>query len=72
MKDYACRFCGKAFVQKANMDAHERIHTGEKPYACKHCGECFVQGTRRNMHQANCRQKPVTNMDVSSQKIITL
>ena len=30
-KEFSCKFCGKSFVQKVNMEAHERIHTGEKP-----------------------------------------
>ena len=56
-KKFKCQFCGKGFVQKANMQAHERIHTGERPYKCQFCNEGFVQLTRKKQHESTCKMK---------------
>ena len=57
VKEHKCQFCGKGFVQKANMQAHERIHTGERPYKCQFCNEGFVQLTRKKQHESTCKMK---------------
>ena len=57
--DFQSRFCGKSFVQRANMVAHERIHTGERPFKCKHCNEGFPQQTRRNQHEQTCKHRVI-------------
>ncbi|KAJ8000969.1 hypothetical protein DPEC_G00185910 [Dallia pectoralis] len=31
-KSYVCRACGKAFTGQSNLEAHQRVHTGEKPF----------------------------------------
>ena len=33
-KQYVCDLCGKQFRDKARLDSHRRIHTGETPYKC--------------------------------------
>ena len=30
---HCCELCGKRFTQRANLDAHLRIHSGYKPHA---------------------------------------
>ncbi|XP_050398943.1 zinc finger protein ZFAT isoform X1 [Patella vulgata] len=32
-----CEYCGRLFYSKADFEAHQRIHTGERPFHCEHC-----------------------------------
>ncbi|XP_031732162.1 B-cell CLL/lymphoma 6 member B protein-like [Anarrhichthys ocellatus] len=50
-KSYICRACGKAFSGLSNLEAHERVHTGEKPFRCDTCGKRFSEAGNLKKHQ---------------------
>ncbi|KAE8301115.1 hypothetical protein D5F01_LYC01275 [Larimichthys crocea] len=50
-KSYVCRACGKAFSGLSNLEAHERVHTGEKPFRCDTCGKRFSEAGNLKKHQ---------------------
>uniref|UniRef100_A0A3P8U3X0 C2H2-type domain-containing protein n=1 Tax=Amphiprion percula TaxID=161767 RepID=A0A3P8U3X0_AMPPE len=50
-RSYVCRACGKAFSGLSNLEAHERVHTGEKPFCCNTCGKRFSEAGNLKKHQ---------------------
>ncbi|KAM8842803.1 uncharacterized protein ACB058_014372 [Synchiropus picturatus] len=50
-KGFVCRVCGKAFPGQSNLEAHERVHTGERPFHCDTCGKQFSEAGNLKKHQ---------------------
>nr|XP_020477111.1 zinc finger protein 420-like isoform X2 [Monopterus albus] len=46
-KSFSCCECGKIFGRKEHLQAHVRIHTGERPFSCSDCGKTF--GCKRSL-----------------------
>ncbi|KAI0723166.1 hypothetical protein C8Q76DRAFT_721938 [Earliella scabrosa] len=50
LRPCVCRYCGKGFAQKSNLDTHLNTHTGEAPHKCNYCEERFKDPARRHRH----------------------
>ncbi|XP_072049770.1 uncharacterized protein [Amphiura filiformis] len=58
-KPFKCRYCGKCFAHKCNVESHERVHTGDKPFTCSMCPAAFTQLSQQLTHvRTHTGEKP--------------
>ena len=50
-KKFACRTCDKAFIRKAHLEAHERIHSNIRPYKCTDCNKTYRYDGQLRIHR---------------------
>ncbi|KAK3869700.1 hypothetical protein Pcinc_024993 [Petrolisthes cinctipes] len=47
---HSCTYCHKSFTCRQKLEAHFRIHTGEKPFACQYCPYRSAQKGNLQLH----------------------
>ncbi|KAM6919164.1 uncharacterized protein FYW49_008676 [Xenentodon cancila] len=59
LKIHVCKFCGKTFRRRVELEVHTRTHTGEKPFGCRVCGKCFSRKSNMEIHmRTHTGEKP--------------
>ncbi|KOB69665.1 Zinc finger protein 32 [Operophtera brumata] len=70
-ENFNCTECDAAFYRKADLDRHQKIHTGEKNYTCEFCPKSFVQKNNLVMHVKMHIGDRRFECDVCNKKFIT-
>ena len=66
---FRCHACSKAFSQAANLTAHARTHSGEKPFRCPVCDRRFSQSSSVTTHmRTHSGERPYRFVEINSLK----
>ena len=66
VRKFACTYCRKKFHDKNGVEAHIRIHTGEKPFSCHYCDYSSARKQDLNRHLRKHREEKPFSCDVCS------
>ena len=56
---YDCPECGKSLMNVYGLQAHMRIHTGEKPYKCEYCSWAGITKSTLRRHKNRTHKQEV-------------
>lgn len=55
-----CRYCGRYFYRRANLQLHHKRHLGIKPHKCAICEKCFLTKQKLEEHtNVHTGQNPI-------------
>ncbi|KAF2364241.1 Zinc finger C2H2-type [Trinorchestia longiramus] len=58
-KEHRCDVCLRQFDRPSRLQAHYKIHTGDRPFLCKYCGKGFASRGNCNTHmRVHTREQP--------------
>uniref|UniRef100_A0A1B0DFF7 C2H2-type domain-containing protein n=1 Tax=Phlebotomus papatasi TaxID=29031 RepID=A0A1B0DFF7_PHLPP len=65
-KQEVCKFCGKKFYKKYDYDAHQSVHSNERPFECSVCFSKFKAKSYLRIHFKNKHSdtKPIISCNV--------
>ncbi|CAG7726852.1 unnamed protein product, partial [Allacma fusca] len=58
---FTCQICGKGYLQKHFLDAHEQSHDGKLKFSCIICFKEFSLERHLRLHEVNGHRLPSTN-----------
>jgi len=59
VRAFVCASCSAAFVDRATLVRHVRVHTGQRPYSCPVCSRAFTQSGNLARHIRAKHSPPV-------------